>query len=68
VGGSARRSTFNARTDHNNQLFMNQKGSLEVLNWKLSIQHFKIFIELIKGVDNIPAFVFSRLVQNETDI
>ena len=41
---------------------MNQNGSRKVLNWKLSIQHFNFFIEHIKGVDNIPADVFSRLV------
>ena len=41
---------------------MNQNGSRKVLNWKLSIQQFNFFIEHIKGVDNIPADVFSRLV------
>ena len=53
---------FTLRTDHNNLIFMNQNGSRKVLNWKLSIQHFNFFIEHIKGVDNIPADVFSRLV------
>jgi len=38
---------------------MNQNGSRNVLNWKLSIQHFNLFIEHIKGVVNIPADVFS---------
>ena len=51
---------FTLRTDHNNLIFMNENGSRKVLNWKLSIQHFKFFIEHIKGVDNIPAKVFSR--------
>ena len=53
---------FTLQTDYNNLIFMNQNGSWKVLNRKLSIQHFDFFIEHIKGVDNIPAKAFSRLV------
>jgi transposase InsO family protein len=54
--------SFTIKTDHKNLLFLNQAGSSKVLNWKLSIQKFDFHIEYIKGVDNIVADTFSRLV------
>jgi transposase InsO family protein len=56
---------FTLRTDHKNLQYLNQSGSRKVLNWKLAIQHYNCHIEHIKGVDNIPADTFSRLVQRE---
>jgi len=57
---------FTLRTDHNNLIFMNQNGSRKVLNWKLSIQYFNLFIQHIQGV-NILADVFSRTLYHERD-
>ena len=59
---------FTIRTDHNNLIFLNNAGSKEVLNWKLTIQHLDFEIEHIKGKDNIVADIFSRLVNPTTKV
>ena len=53
---------FTIRTDHRNQLFMNNHGSRKVLQWKLDIQHYDGTIEHVAEKDNIPADVFRRLI------
>ena len=56
---------FTIRTDHRNLLFMNNHGSRKVLQWKLDIQHYDATIEHVPGKANIPADVFSRLVDRD---
>ena len=53
---------FSIRTDHRNLLFMNNHGSLKMLQCKLDKQHYDETIEHVPGKTNIPADVFSRLV------
>jgi len=42
---------------------MNKHGSRKVLLWKSDIQHYNAIIEHVPGTLNIPADVFSRLVE-----
>ena len=42
---------------------MNNHGSRKVFQWKLDIQHYNATIEHVPGKANIPADVFSRLVE-----
>ena len=59
LGGIA----FTIKTDHRNLLYMNKHGPRKVLQWKLDIQHYNAIIEHVPGNLNIPADVFSRLVE-----
>jgi len=58
---------FTIRTDHRNLLYLNNHGSRKFLQWKLDIQHYDAIIEHFPGEQNIPADVFSRLVQNPAE-
>ena len=53
---------FTLRTDSKNLTFLNVDHREKVKRWKLAIQHFDFDIVHIKGVDNIEADAFSRLV------
>ena len=53
---------FTLRTDSRNLTFLNSDKSPKVMRWKLAIQHFDFCVQHIKGVDNIEADAFSRLV------
>ena len=47
---------------------MNKHGSRKVLQWKLDIHHYYAIIEHVPGNLNIPADVFSRLVEKAETI
>ena len=64
LGGIA----FTIETDHRNLLYMNNHGSVKVLQWKLDIQHYNTTIERVPGVLNTPADVFSRLVDKAPSV
>ena len=53
---------FTLRTDSKNLTFLNVDHREKVKRWKLAIQHFDFDIIHIKGVDNVEADAFSRLV------
>ncbi len=53
---------FILRTDARNLTFLNTDHREKVKRWKLAIQGFDFKVEHIRGVDNIEADAFSRLV------
>jgi transposase InsO family protein len=53
---------FTLKTDAKNLTYMNTEHTPKVKRWKLAIQHFDFDVQHIKGVDNIEADSFSRLV------
>ena len=44
---------------------IHEQSRLNVLQWKLDIQHYDAIIEHVPGVMNTPADSFSRLVEKE---
>ena len=54
--------SFILKTDARNLTFLNTDHREKVKRWKISIQSFDFKVEHIRGVDNIEADAFSRLV------
>ena len=54
---------FTLRTDHRNLTYIRDTGSTKVLHWKHCLMAYDFDIVYLKGMDNVAADGFSRLVK-----